>query len=224
MMEIRHVKYIVITAGFFLALSIIALFFSLFFYESVVLLIVIGLAYFFLRYSTGKGQPKIIFNIRKSLKQLYRNIRGRINLSPSKGRNTRRQVSYPHPHVHYGKNIKIERNIFSSLNKIRQRHNISTLTWDDTLYSDTQRRAKEIARNFSHSGCPSTCGENIAFLSLGTVRGRRFGRQDNIPQKFVTIWMKSDGHRENILRRNYRSSAIGVFQKGGKYYAVQLFS
>jgi uncharacterized protein YkwD len=46
----------------------------------------------------------------------------------------------------------------------------------------------------------STWGENIAWGSgsLGT------------PRSVVKAWMKSAGHRENILRRSFKESAVGI--------------
>jgi len=134
-----------------------------------------------------------------------------------------RSLSHPH-HIHYGKNIAIEKSIFNSVNNIRKRKKLPMLSWDDELYTTGQTRAKEISHNFSHEGCPSGCGENIAKISIGNVRGLGFVHQHNIPQKFVSTWMHSPGHRDNILRSNYHSGVIGVYLQGGNYYAVQLFS
>jgi uncharacterized protein YkwD len=98
------------------------------------------------------------------------------------------------------------------------------LTWNDGLYETGQTRAKEISHNFSHAGCPSGCGENIAKIPIGNVRGLGLVHQHNIPQKFVSTWMHSPGHRDNILRSSYHSGIIGVYQQGRNYYAIQLFS
>jgi uncharacterized protein YkwD len=38
----------------------------------------------------------------------------------------------------------------------------------------------------------------------------------------VEGWMNSPGHRENILRAEYREMGIGVWRKGNTYYFTQL--
>jgi uncharacterized protein YkwD len=110
------------------------------------------------------------------------------------------------------------------VNNIRHRHNLSTLEWDDNLYPTAHKRANAIIRNFSHQGCPSGCGENIAMMPIGNIQGIGFVNRENIAQNFVKNWMRSPGHRSNILRTNYHSISIGVAQYGRKYYAVQLFN
>jgi len=39
----------------------------------------------------------------------------------------------------------------------------------------------------------------------------------------VQGWMDSPGHRENILRPEYRETGIGVWRTGNTYYFTQLF-
>lgn len=48
----------------------------------------------------------------------------------------------------------------------------------------------------------------------------------NIPQPVaasVKGWMSSPGHRQNILRPEYRETGVGVWRKGNSYYFTQLF-
>ena len=59
-------------------------------------------------------------------------------------------------------------------------------------------------------------GENIAYIE---------GIEDiNIlSEQFMTNWMNSKGHRENILSTNYNSIGIGVYKINNKVYATQEF-
>jgi uncharacterized protein YkwD len=128
------------------------------------------------------------------------------------------------PRTHYGRNIKLERQILHYVNQERREHGISSLTWNNSLYYDVQRRAKELTRDFRHKNIPHGCGENIAMVPLGNVKGLGHVGGKNIARSFVKTWMKSSGHRENILRSSYSSSCIGVAKRGRYYYATQLFS
>ncbi len=53
-------------------------------------------------------------------------------------------------------------------------------------------------------------GENVAF---GYPTGRAA----------VDAWMRSPGHRENILRRQFRQEGLGAVSVGGVWYVAQVF-
>ncbi len=68
------------------------------------------------------------------------------------------------------------------------------------------------------------------FLSTLTLSGERVSLLteigENIPQPVPTAidgWMKSPGHRDNILRPIFTQTGVGVWQEGDKYYITQLF-
>ena len=126
--------------------------------------------------------------------------------------------------VKYGKNIKLENQVFLLVNKERGFQHIHSLTWNDSLYSDAQRRAREISTNFTHANVPDRCGENIGKIPFGRVLGLGFVDRRNIARSFMKMWMNSPGHRDNILRLSYSSMCIGIAKSGKYYYGVQLFS
>ena len=55
-------------------------------------------------------------------------------------------------------------------------------------------------------------GENIAMSTSATAAD------------FVKMWMDSPGHRENILRAQFRYTGLGVYGDGEAFYATQVFS
>lgn len=57
-------------------------------------------------------------------------------------------------------------------------------------------------------------GENIVMA----------GYEQGIAARFVQLWMDSPGHRENIMRPEFRFTGVGVFGDGTKVYATQLFA
>jgi uncharacterized protein YkwD len=60
-------------------------------------------------------------------------------------------------------------------------------------------------------------GENAARVSpRGTANAAK-------AQKLMDQWIKSRGHRKNLVSRDYVSVATGVVQRGDKLYAVQVF-
>lgn len=130
---------------------------------------------------------------------------------------------FPKSNIKYGKNIKLEMQVFHSVNAERKKYHLHQLTWDDSLYSNAQMRVKEITRNFSHFNVPQGCGENIAKIPIGKVRELGFVSRRNVARSFMKTWMNSSGHRENILRSGYRSICVGITAHGNYYYGVQLF-
>ena len=59
--------------------------------------------------------------------------------------------------------------------------------------------------------------ENLAWAS------RRSASDDQIARVLMDGWMKSPGHRKNILDNQVRDIGIGVAKRGFKTYAVQVF-
>ena len=48
--------------------------------------------------------------------------------------------------------------------------------------------------------------------------------KQNAAKKFVDMWMNSEGHRKNILSKNYDYIGVGVHGDGQKLNATQVFS
>lgn len=133
--------------------------------------------------------PGLLFRwkrgIRKVFQKLSRRIRRLFRVKPTHpGKST-------YPRTRDGINIRLEMRVFNSVNFIRKCHGSLPLSWDERLYALSQQRAKQISWNFSHEGCPAECGENIAEIPLGNVRGLGFVYRQNIPRKFVSTWMNS---------------------------------
>ena len=93
-------------------------------------------------------------------------------------------------------------------------------------FSHTDERGNFIAgemveASFGHYGA---IGENIMKMgsSFAPIATRPFG-----PEEFARIsvdgWMKSPGHRENILNPRYDLSGIGVAMVDGQAFATQVF-
>jgi uncharacterized protein YkwD len=111
----------------------------------------------------------------------------------------------------YGKKV------LSLCNKERAKKGLPKLKWDDTLYKAANKRAKEIVKVFSHtrpdgSSCFTVLDEyNISYTSAG----ENLATGQNTPKEVVKAWMKSKGHRANILS-DMTTLSVGVV-KGGKY-------
>jgi uncharacterized protein YkwD len=77
----------------------------------------------------------------------------------------------------------------------------------------------------------SPAGENVAdrVREAGhpyVLVGENLAMMTNAPQPAqiaVQGWMESPGHRENILRRGFTETGVGVCREGRTYYFTQIF-
>ena len=67
-------------------------------------------------------------------------------------------------------------------------------------------------------------GENCHMLPFGYVRGHGKIRSNrDVARAMVKDWMRSPGHRKNLLNFSFRYVGIGIAKKGKRFYATQLF-
>lgn len=73
-----------------------------------------------------------------------------------------------------------------------------------------------------HSG---NSGENVAMLPVGKVRGfkKSIRNSNNVARAFHKMWMKSPGHKRNILNSNFNLIGVGIKKRGKYLYATQVF-
>lgn len=110
---------------------------------------------------------------------------------------------------------------FSSTNVQREKRDRVELRENACLTRFAVRQAKRMARErdiFHQELGPilrrcglSMVGENVA---VGYSTGRSVVRKG---------WMKSEGHRANILQPRYRLMGIGARKAGGSWYVAQVF-
>lgn len=128
---------------------------------------------------------------------------------------------------------QVEQAIFNKVNAERTKAGVAPLTYNTTMEKYARIKSQDMGDNnyFSHadqSGNYITTkmkadgvsynawGENIAYIS-GITDPTALANQ------FMTNWMNSQGHRENILSTNFKSMGVGVYKVGNKVYATQEF-
>jgi len=126
----------------------------------------------------------------------------------------------------------IEKRVFELINSVRQQNGLAPLTWDSELYRMARAHSKNMATRafFSHV-TPDGLSVRDRAQQAGLVSFRKiaeniaYNRGYDDPGAFaVDRWMVSSGHRENILGKEYRSSAIGVFVNAeGAVFLTQVF-
>ncbi|MEO6989363.1 MAG: CAP domain-containing protein [Aquihabitans sp.] len=108
--------------------------------------------------------------------------------------------------------------VLSSLNQDRQAHGLRTLTTHAQAQTKAQHWAEHLARTgkLSHSklsdgisGCWRSIGENV-------------GSGPNVPA-IQRAYMKSSGHRSNVLSNTWNQVGVGHAKRGNVVYTVQVF-
>jgi uncharacterized protein YkwD len=121
---------------------------------------------------------------------------------------------------------KLASDLFARLNAERRARGLAALDWDGDLARVAGDWSAEMAGsgNFRHrdlgaaGSLPgmakfSALGENIAWVEGYPSMGNQLH----------VGWMRSEGHRANMLQRGYDSVGIGVVCSGGRAWATQNF-
>lgn len=99
-------------------------------------------------------------------------------------------------------------------NEFRVQNGKKPLAVDERLMDIARKRAKEIVKDFSHSGMSAycgTCSENIIGWGLSS------------PRFLVDKWIASNGHRDNMVDTDYAKIGVGAYKTSVAVYAVQYF-
>lgn len=125
-----------------------------------------------------------------------------------------------------------EIDIFNLVNRERQKLGIKALEWDERLEGLSRRYSEQMAEEgfFSHYDAD---GKSIKdrFRTLQIRKWRKVGENlfkfsGNADFKKYAIrgWMRSQGHRENILDYTYTYSGVGIaVAENGTIYVTQIF-
>lgn len=129
-------------------------------------------------------------------------------------------------------NFEFERKTFDEINRQRSAIGLQPLTWCDDAAKIARVHSENMAnfKFFSHEGLDGSMVNDRAD-SFGVSKWRAiaeniaYNRGYANPIEFVVeSWMKSTGHRENILNNRWKESGIGVaITADGTYYFTQVF-
>lgn len=124
-------------------------------------------------------------------------------------------------------NASFVQQVVNLVNQERAKAGLSPVTADTSIQAAAQVRAREIEKSFSH-----TRPDGSSFSTALTQQGVTYrGSGENIawgqktPEQVMNGWMNSDGHRANILNKNFTKIGVGYHQNtSGTNYWTQLFT
>ncbi len=122
---------------------------------------------------------------------------------------------------------QMEKEIIDATNEKRREHGIETLSADPMLMTAARQHSQNMARQqtLSHTLDGKSVearvkGLDYKYLAIG--ENVSFNQPD--AQSVVEGWMKSPGHRANILNANYTQIGVGVTADDqGRQYFTQVF-
>lgn len=128
---------------------------------------------------------------------------------------------------------QIEQLIFTKVNEERARVGMSTLSYSSLMEKYARIKSKDMGDKnyFDHKNLEGElitaqmARDGITYRSWGENLAYIGGVSDinELANQFMTNWMNSQGHRENILSPNFTSIGVGVYKAGNRYYATQEF-
>ncbi len=110
-------------------------------------------------------------------------------------------------------------------NTERTKNGLSKLTVNSRLATAAQKRAVETSQKLSHTRPNGQSWSTV--LKEYNIKYTAAG--ENIAYNYYTAaeamegWMDSQGHRANILNAKFKNIGVGLYEKDGVKYCVQLF-
>jgi|SRR5687768_12117777 len=127
--------------------------------------------------------------------------------------------------------LAVEERVFGAVNRERRSRGLAALAWNDSLAAEARRHSERMQRHrfFSHDD-PDRGGlgnrlraAGIRYQASAENLYRQSGPADPASAA-VAAWLRSRGHRMNLLGRAYRETGVGVaVDSAGRYTITQIF-
>ena len=128
-----------------------------------------------------------------------------------------------------GQFSKEQQEVLELVNKYRRQNGLSEVVLDKNLSTVAYMHSKDMAQNnfFSHTNLKGESPfDRIKNFGISyRAAGENIAAGQRTPEEVMNSWMNSDGHRANILTKNYNKMGVGIYY-GGSYgvYWTQNFT
>lgn len=115
--------------------------------------------------------------------------------------------------------------LLSLVNKVRKENGLKEVSWNNSLESSAQIRAKETYTKFNHTR-PNGTKYNTAINTKYKTSGENIAAGQSSATEVFNSWMNSAGHKKNILSPNFTQMGVAVYYDKNstyQYYWSQLF-
>lgn len=107
-----------------------------------------------------------------------------------------------------------EQEVLDIINTIRNEHRLSSLIWDNELYEVAKIRSQESSQKWSHTRPDGTHWSTLS----PNVHGENLAKGYDTAQAAVDAWMASEGHKANILRKEFTRAAISFYESPNGWF------
>lgn len=125
------------------------------------------------------------------------------------------------------KELTFAEQVVELVNQERTKAGLNAVTLDKSIASAALVRAKEIETSFSHTR-PNGSKFSTALTEQGVTfkeAGENIAWGQKSPEAVMQAWMNSEGHRANILNKNFTKIGVGYYQNAsGRNFWTQLFT
>ncbi len=119
-----------------------------------------------------------------------------------------------------------EKEVVSLTNAERAKNGLPALELDTKLSSVARKKAEDMQKNNYFSHTSPTYGSPFDMMKTFGVSyqtaGENIAQGQSTPQEVVQAWMNSEGHRANILNKNFGKIGVGHTDSG--HYWSQMFT
>lgn len=124
---------------------------------------------------------------------------------------------------------QFELKVLELVNIERNKNGLSALSLDTALSNVARNHSADMAKNnyFSHTNLKGQSpfdrlrGAGISY----SYAGENIAAGQTTPEAVVNAWMNSEGHRKNILSKNFKKIGVGYYKGGAKrHYWTQVFT
>jgi uncharacterized protein YkwD len=125
----------------------------------------------------------------------------------------------------------LEKQVYRKANEARRKNQVPNLSWNDAVASESRRHAQNMsARHFFAHEDPQK-GELSTRLDAAGIEWNRCAENiyqekglDDPAEDAIQSWLKSPGHRKNMLDPGFSETGIGIaVGRDGAIYIVQEF-
>jgi uncharacterized protein YkwD len=125
---------------------------------------------------------------------------------------------------------RLEAEVIRRVNAARREHGLAPLENNETLSAVARAHSRAMAASgvFEHElprgprFAQRIEAAGLRYSRIGENIYKSVGLRDPAPNA-VASWLKSPGHRSNILNGQYTESGIGIWKTGDTYYFTQDF-
>ena len=128
-----------------------------------------------------------------------------------------------------GRSNPVSQSILSLTNQARSESKLGSLSLSNQLNAAAQRHANDLASGaqFSHTGSDGSRMvnrvEDAGYAYRSIAENIYAQSPSNRPERAVQGWLRSTGHRRNMLNGKFTEMGVGYATDGRSHYYVQVF-